>query len=200
MSKLKDPPDGAILAPVEPFQDRLMLGYCIKGRYGYFPYVGIKRPAEAEWEVWRCNFPRGGYSEPAAALREAIATGKSVIADEFNPDTLYEYPEGGPADLPPRLRRLALTIEDADLTAEHPRYYWSVIEATEQPEVFDIPVEEAAYPGYRTYGEALDAGVDALRRLMADELDQGSSEGSRKGNGKGAGSAKSGKEAKSAKK
>jgi hypothetical protein len=166
MISLTSPPAGAILAPEERFDGHLILGYCVKGKYGYFPYVGVKSALEKEWKISQCNFPRGGFRDTDAALREAISTGKSIIDASYSPDTLYEYPEGGPENLPPRLRRLALTIEDADLTAEKPRYYWSIIEATDLPEVFDQSVEEAAFPGYRTYGEALDAGIEALRRLM----------------------------------
>ena len=166
MTKITEPPAGAILAPVEQFKDHSILGYCVKGKYGYFPFVGIKTAKARAWEISQCNFPRGGFREADAALREAVSTGKSIVDENYAPDTLYEYPEGGPANLPPRLRRLALVIEDADLTAEKPRYYWSIIEPTGLPEVFDQQVEEAPYPGYRSYGEALDAGVEALRRLM----------------------------------
>ena len=169
MTKPTEPPKGAILAPVEEFNAHLILGYCVKGKYGYFPYVGVRSGKDQPWDISQCNFPRGGYREPHAALREAISTGRSIIDRTYEPNTLYEYPEGGPDNLPPRLRRLALTIEDADLTAEKPRYYWSIVEPTDLPEVFDKVVEEAAYPGYGSYGEALDAGVAALRQLMKKE-------------------------------
>lgn len=169
MTKPTQPPKGAILAPVEEFNGQLILGYCVKGKFGYFPYVGVRGNEKQPWDISQCNFPRGGYREPQAALREAVTTGRSIIDRSYTPDTLYEYPEGGPENLPPRLRRLALTIEDADLTAENPRYYWSIIEPTDLPEVFDTVVEEAGYPGFRTYDQALDAGVKALRELMKAE-------------------------------
>jgi len=163
---MTDIPQDAILAPLEHYESHQILGYCVKGKYGYFPYVGVRGNDKQPWEISRCNFPRGGYRDADAALREAVSTGRSVINQSYAPDTLYEYLEGGPEQLPPRLRRLALTIEDADLTAENPQYYWSIIEPTDLPEVFDKQVEEAAYPGYRSYAEALDAGVEALKRVM----------------------------------
>jgi hypothetical protein len=166
MTTLTEPPAGAILAPVKRYEGQLILGYCVKGKYGYFPFVGVRSTPEEPWKISQCNFPRGGFRDAKAALGEAVSTGQSIINASYFPDTVYEYPEGGPKNLPPRLRRLALTVEDGDLTAENPRYYWSIVEPTDLPEVFDKLVEEAPFPGFRTYGEALDAGVEVLRRLM----------------------------------
>ncbi len=180
MNKPVKPPHGhtraerpahAILAPVQNFQQHEIHACCVKGKYGYFPYVGVRPDGDAgEPQFWQCNFPRGGFANVEDALREAVETGEGMVARSQFPDTLYEYPDGGPAKLPPRLRRLALIIEDADLTAEHPAYYWAVVEASDEPEVFDKPVEEAAYPGFASYEKALDAGAAALRRLLAEDL------------------------------
>ena len=162
----------AIEAPVEIFKGHEILGYCFKGRYGYFPHVGIRRENEEEWHFHACNFPRGGFREPDAALQEAVSAGKLIIEHGRFPDG-YAYAEGGPFNLP-HFRKLALTIEDADITLDQPAYYWAIHEVLQtgdgHEESFGDKIAEARYPPFKEYGEAVVAGAAALKRLIDEEM------------------------------
>ncbi len=174
-SEEKDPLQDAIEGPIVPFMGREILGYCYKGRFGYFPHVATSRAGEAhESEAWnhtRCNHPRGGFRTAALALAEAVAAGERIIArDEYPDHTCYE--EGGPRNLP-KFRKLALTIDDADTTAESPRYFWEIREvipgADGEREHIGELIAESRYPSFREYREAVVSGAAALKLLIEED-------------------------------
>lgn len=167
--------DDAIEAPVEVFKGHEILGYCFKGRYGYFPHVGLRRESrdpQAEWHFHACNHPRGGFRHAQAALDESLSAGKLIIEHGHYPDG-YAYAEGGPYNLP-GFRKLALTIEDADHTLEEPAYYWAIHEVLQsadgREERVGDKIAESRYPYYREYGEAVVAGAAALKRLIDEDM------------------------------